>query len=130
MEAFTRSRDKDRWQWSLLLMTPDWLTAEHVDAVREGSALEWSLIDEGRCLQTLHLGPYDDEGQLLARLHEEEIPARGLAMRGLHHEIYLGDPRRTAPDRLRTILRQPVRADSSLPASPGHPPRRRSTLVA
>jgi hypothetical protein len=46
---------------------------------------------------------------VLERLHHEEVPARGLALRGLHHEIYLGDPRRAAPERLRTIRRQPVR---------------------
>jgi hypothetical protein len=59
-------------------------------------------------MQTLHVGPYVDEGPVLARMHDVEIPARGLRMTGRHHEIYLGDPRRTAPERLRTILRQPV----------------------
>jgi hypothetical protein len=56
----------------------------------------------------LHLGPYDDEGPVLAALHEDFLPANGLRMTGHHHEIYLSDPRRTAPERLRTILRQPV----------------------
>ena len=46
---------------------------------------------------------------MLELMHHEEIPCRGLAMTGHHHEIYLGDPRRAAPERLRTILRQPVR---------------------
>ncbi|GMA32988.1 hypothetical protein GCM10025875_29800 [Litorihabitans aurantiacus] len=59
-------------------------------------------------VQTLHVGPYDDEGPVLARLHDEVIPERSLRMTGHHHEIYLGDPRRAAPERLRTILRQPV----------------------
>ncbi|GLI31165.1 hypothetical protein BCONGLO52_20060 [Brachybacterium conglomeratum] len=66
-------------------------------------------LGRGRCLQTLHIGPYDEEGPVLERMHHEEIPSRGLAMTGRHHEIYLGDPRRAAPERLRTILRQPVR---------------------
>lgn len=59
-------------------------------------------------MQTLHVGPYDDEGPVLARLHDEVLPARGLRPTGHHHEVYLGDPRRSAPERLRTILRQPV----------------------
>ncbi|WP_419538861.1 GyrI-like domain-containing protein [Microbacterium luteum] len=70
--------------------------------------LRIASVDEGRCVQTLHVGPYDDEGPVLARMHDEAIAGRGLRMRGHHHEIYLGDPRRTAPERLRTILRQPV----------------------
>ena len=59
-------------------------------------------------MQTLHLGPFDEEAEVLARLHHEFIPQHGLRMRGRHHEIYLSDLRRTAPERLRTILRQPV----------------------
>ncbi|WP_246855248.1 GyrI-like domain-containing protein [Cellulomonas sp. Y8] len=66
-------------------------------------------LDEGRCLQVLHVGSYDDEAPALARLHHELMPAHGLTWNGRHHEIYLGDPRRVAPDRLRTVLRQPVR---------------------
>jgi hypothetical protein len=55
-----------------------------------------------------HVGPYDAEGPVLAELHDRFIPGAGLAMTGRHHEIYLNDARRTAPERLRTILRQPV----------------------
>lgn len=69
-------------------------------------------LDEGLCVQTLHIGPYDGEGPVLERMHNEVIPSRGLEMTGTHHEIYLGDPRRAAPEKLRTILPQPVR--------PGH----------
>ena len=110
MDAFTSRRDKDRWQWRMMLMTPHWLTGEDVEAVREGSEVRWEEFDEGRCLPTLHVGPYDEEGPVLERMHREEIPSRGLAMTGRHHEIYLGDPRLATPERLRTILRQPVRA--------------------
>lgn len=110
MASFTAQRDKSRWHWRLLLMTPPWLGAEHVEQVRVTGAVRWEPFDEGLCLQTLHIGPHDAEGPVLARMHEEEIPARGLVMRGLHHEIYLGDPHRAAPERLRTLLRQPVTA--------------------
>ena len=66
-------------------------------------------LAEGRCLQIMHVGPYAEEGPTLARLHHEVMPARGLTWNGPHHEIYLGDPRRAAPEKLRTVLRQPVR---------------------
>lgn len=66
-------------------------------------------LDEGDCLQSLHLGPYTDEAPVLADLHDRVMPAMGLTFGGRHHEIYLSDPRRVAPERLRTILRQPVR---------------------
>ena len=65
---------------------------------------------EGRSLQTLHVGSYDEEGPALACLHNEIMPRTGLTFAGPHHEIYLSDPRKTAPPRLRTILRQPVKA--------------------
>ena len=64
---------------------------------------------EGPSLQALHIGAYDAEGPLLARLHDEIMPAQGLTFAGHHHEIYLSDPRKTTPEKLRTILRQPVR---------------------
>ena len=59
-------------------------------------------------MQTLHVGPFDDEGPTLARMHDEFIPEHGLRMSGRHHEIYLSDLRRVEPSKLRTILRQPV----------------------
>jgi hypothetical protein len=66
-------------------------------------------LHEGESLQTLHLGSFADEAPVLARLHDEIMPARGLTFAGPHHEVYLSDPRRTAPEKLRTILRQPVK---------------------
>lgn len=117
-ESFTTTRDKSRWDWTLLNLIPPWLTPEHFDSVRErvarkGTAplldkLRLESFDEGRCVQTLHLGPYDAEGPVLDRLHHGFVPENGLSLRGKHHEIYLSDARRTAPDKLRTILRQPV----------------------
>ncbi len=66
-------------------------------------------LDEGRSLQILHIGSYDDEAPTLRRLHSEYMPANGFGFAGLHHEIYLSDARRVAPEKLKTILRQPVR---------------------
>lgn len=117
MTSFTGSRDKSRWQWTALNLVPDWLTEEHVDSARnavpDAPALERLRLEtliEGRCVQTLHLGPFDDEGPVLDRMHHEFIPEQGLRMTGKHHEIYLSDIRRTEPAKLRTILRQPVAA--------------------
>jgi hypothetical protein len=118
MAAFTARRDKSRWSWTLLIMQPEWIEASLVDDARrtveaKGAPtrlhdIRFATLDEGLCVQTLHVGSFDDEAPVLARLHDEFIPANGLRMTGRHHEVYLSDPRRTAPEKLRTILRQPV----------------------
>ena len=66
------------------------------------------LLSEGLCVQTLHVGSFDDEAEVLAQMHDEFIPSNGMRMVGKHHEIYLSDFRRVAPERQRTIVRQPV----------------------
>jgi hypothetical protein len=118
MAAFTSRRDKSRWDWTLLNLVPDWVTPADLDeAVRVVAAgnrpprlddVRLETLAEGRCVQTLHLGPFDDEGPTLARMHDEFIPGVGLTMTGRHHEIYFSDTRRVAPAKFRTILRQPV----------------------
>ncbi len=118
--ASFKDRRKSEWSWTMLIMIPDFLDramAERaIAAARKKSAsvaldrLRVERIAEGRAVQTLHIGPYDAEGPVLAELHQEFLPANGLVEAGHHHEIYLGDPRKTAPDKLKTILRQPVRA--------------------
>lgn len=112
--SFTTARDKSTWDWTVLSMVPEWITPDDVEAavaVTTGPRrddVRLLVLDEGLCVQTLHVGSYDDEGPTLARMHDEFIPAQGLVMTGRHHEIYLSDARRTAPEKLRTILRQPV----------------------
>jgi hypothetical protein len=109
MDSFTASRDKSRWHWTLMIMVPDWIDeAMFADAAPPGSGVRLGSLSEGRCVQILHVGPFEDEAATLARMHDEFIPANGLRMTGRHHEIYLSDPRRAAPEKLRTILRQPV----------------------
>jgi len=122
MDAFV-SRDKQRWSWTLMVLAPDWVDADMVAAARAAvvakgapprlDEVRLETLEEGRCVQTLHVGSFDDEGPVLARMHDEFIPGQGLAMAGRHHEIYLSDLRRTAPERLRTILRQPVVAGAA-----------------
>lgn len=116
--TFVTGGDRAGWLWTLLLMVPDWLGASEVDAAiaKAGAKnpparlgdVRLETLDEGRCVQTLHLGPFADEGPVLARMHNEVIPAQGLAMSGRHHEIYFSDFRKVAPEKLRTLLRQPV----------------------
>ena len=113
MAAFTVDREKSRWRWTLLNLVPEWITIADVEralaaAAPAGHPLRLETLAEGRCVQTLHVGPYDEEGPVLAEMHDVVIPARGMRMTGRHHEIYLSDVRRTDPARLKTILRQPV----------------------
>jgi len=107
MDAFTMRRDKSRWQWTVMLMVPEWVPTALVQEFL-APPVRLATLDEGRAVQTLHVGPYDAEGPVLATLHHEFIPEHGLTMTGRHHEIYLNDARRTEPSKLRTILRQPV----------------------
>ena len=107
MDAFTTARDKSQWDWTLMLMVPDWIDEAMFEQTgAEGVRLQ--TLSEGRCVQTLHVGSFDDEAAVLAQLHHEVIPGNGLRMAGTHHEIYLSDFRKVAPDKQRTILRQPV----------------------
>lgn len=118
MDYFTTERDKSRWDWTLMIMVPDWIgqdlvtsVVEQVGAKRPPARLDdvrLRMLTEGRCVQTLHVGSFDDEGGVLAHLHHEFIPGNRLRAVGTHHEIYLSDFRRVAPDRPRTILRQPI----------------------
>lgn len=113
------TRDKASWSWTMLIAQPEWideaLVTEAVAAVRAKSEkaaldrLRLERLHEGTSVQILHVGSYDDEAPTLSRLHDEWMPQHGLAFNGDHHEIYLSDARRTAPEKLRTILRQPVR---------------------
>jgi hypothetical protein len=117
LDAFTTDT-RDAWQWRMLIGMPAWVAAEDVEKARDTALAKKKLptiaevrhltLSEGRCAQALHHGPYTDEAPLLARLHDVWLAEHGLAMRGVHHEIYLSDPRRTAPEKLRTVLRQPV----------------------
>jgi hypothetical protein len=110
--------NKDAWHWTAMIMQPDWIDAGMVAAALEKAkgklgapptSLRFEPLAEGLCVQTLFVGPYAEEAPVIARLHGEFLPANGLVPTGRHHEIYLSDPRRTAPEKLRTVIRQPVR---------------------
>jgi len=114
------TREKDRWEWTVMLMVPDWITAEMFEAAKAKAAkkkdaparlsdVRLETMEEGTCVQTLHIGSYEDEAPVLRRMHNEFIPEHGYELTGKHREIYLSDPRRVAEDKLKTILRQPVK---------------------
>jgi hypothetical protein len=121
MRSFSSQRDKSKWQWTAMVMQPEWITQEMLeDAKRQVvkskrlTALPKVRLEsyrEGLSAQILHIGSYEDETPTLRRLHEEFLPQNGYQPAGRHHEIYLSDPRRVAPEKLKTVLRQPVRKD-------------------
>jgi hypothetical protein len=114
--------DKTDWDWTVMIRQPGSVTTEMVAHLADKVAAEKSLaaasrvrletFEEGLSAQVLYVGPYAGEGSTIARLHAF-IHEHGYSFDGhvdKHHEIYLNDPRRTAPERLRTIIRQPYRA--------------------
>lgn len=117
MSVFTSARDKSQWNWTLMIMQPDWITQEFFaktlaevksDISPSLGRVRLESLEEGVCVQTLHIGSYDDETELLATMHDQFIPSNGFQMTKKHHEIYLSDARKVEPHKLRTILRQPV----------------------
>ena len=110
-------QDKAAWKWTAMILQPDFISSEDVAAAfaeikkkRNPPALDrirFQEMHEGPSAQTLYIGPFADEGPTIERIHEF-IHAHGKALRGRHHEIYLSDPRRTAPEKLKTIIRQPM----------------------
>jgi hypothetical protein len=109
--------DKSAWDWTLMILLPPQATAEVIDEACAAAARKKRLesvrrvrmerFSEGLSAQILHVGPYREEGPTIARLHRF-IEEQRCRLVGKHHEIYLGDPRRSAPEKLRTILRQPM----------------------
>ena len=110
--------DKKDWLWTVMIRQPEWLTNNqlleilHATAEKKKSkviaAIRPMLFNEGLCVQAMHIGPYDDEPAKIAALHADYLPANNFVETGKHHEIYLSDPRTVKPEKLRTILRQPV----------------------
>lgn len=112
-----RRRDKSQWRWTMMIRQPDWVPVDMIDeASRRAekkrlpavSLARREALEEGLSVQTLHLGGYDDEGPILDELHRTYLPAHDLVLNGKHHEIYLNDARKTAPAKLKVVLRQPV----------------------
>ena len=115
MSEFSLDR-KDDWLWTLMILQPLGVTPQGSDAVfeeikrkKQHLPLERLRIEsfrEGLSAQTMHIGPYADEAPTIGKVHVS-INGRGGMLCGKHHEIYIGDPRRSAPEKLKTIIRQP-----------------------
>jgi hypothetical protein len=115
-DSFLEAR-RNQWRWTALIRLPDFITAEEVEKARDEvrvkkpevpvDEVRRELFHEGQAVQILYRGPYADEGPTIAGMHAF-IAEQGYRPRGKHHEIYLGDPRRCAPERLRTVLRHQV----------------------
>ncbi|MGB7623845.1 MAG: GyrI-like domain-containing protein [Terriglobia bacterium] len=111
------SDKRDDWKWTLFITLPDIVTTQDVElavaAARKKAKfprfpeVRFERFVEGKAAQVMHVGPYAAEGPTIERLHRF-VEEQGYQLRGKHHEIYLGDPRRSAPEKLKTILRHPV----------------------
>jgi hypothetical protein len=109
--------DKSKWLWTAMIMQPDPITQEMVDGAAEQlrhrknppalGKVRFEIFHEGLCAQIMHLGPYSAEKPDIEKVHAY-IEQHGYQSVGKHHEIYLGDPRRSAPEKLRTVIRQPM----------------------
>ena len=108
---------KDQWRWQLMIRTPEFVAETEVaeaaaKLIAKGKPadvkqVKLETIDEGRCVQMLHVGPYEREGDTVAVMGAF-AGQHGLKFAGPHHEIYISDPRRMAPEKLKTVLRQPM----------------------
>ena len=117
MTKFSTDR-KDEWKWTAMIMQPKYVTAEDVNLAVEQvkkkkklpalSKVRFESFEEGPAAQIMYVGPFSDEGPTIAKIHAF-IQNSGHVLSGKHHEIYLNNPATTAPDKLKTILRQPMK---------------------
>ncbi len=109
---------REEWQWKLLIRMPDFVTSGVVERAKEEvfkkkgieliKGIKFEKIKEGKCVQILHIGPYSAEPESLAKMRKL-MEEKNLIENGLHHEIYLSDPRRVPEEKMKTILRRPVK---------------------
>ena len=117
MRKFSTER-KDDWLWTAMIMQPYFITEEMVEEAKEKvkhkknppalSKMQMKSFEEGLCAQIMHIGPFSEEGPTILKVHNF-IEENGFELRGKHHEIYLSDFRRAAPEKLKTIIRQPYK---------------------
>jgi hypothetical protein len=112
---------REEWRWKFLIRMPDFVTSEMVKKAKEEvfkkkgieliKEIKFEKMKEGKCVQILHIGPYSTESESLAKM-KKLMEEENLVKNGLHHEIYLSDPTRVPEEKLKTILRQPVKEQS------------------
>jgi len=110
------SGDRNAWQWTMMMMQPDFITRDDFDAAVKAarkkqdlpglSKIRFERFKEGKAAQLMHIGPYSAEGPNIVKIHDK-IKEIGGKLTGKHHEIYLSDPRRTDPSKWKTVIRQP-----------------------
>ncbi|MFX1300732.1 MAG: GyrI-like domain-containing protein [Promethearchaeota archaeon] len=118
MEAFIIDNRKDEWLWTSMIMQPPAVThesfqeaVEQVTKKKNPIALPKIRLEtyhEGKSVQIMHIGSYSEEGPSIEKMHQYAFD-QGYELRGKHHEIYLSDPRRTVQEKLRTVIRQPIK---------------------
>src|SRR5262245_27069610 len=110
--------NKDKWKWRVMIVFIDWITGEQFDEAvakvehKHGPApktLRLENLHEGKSVQIMHVGDYNDVGAVCEKLYNEYLPENNLKPNGYYHEIYLNDPARTAPKKRKIVIRQPVR---------------------
>lgn len=117
-EEFSFGLSRDKWRWTAMIRQPDFVTPEVLSLAMgmyakknkgtlHGSRIRLDDFEEGLAVQAMHIGPYSEEPVTL-KLIDDFCTENGYRMRGRHHEIYLSDPRRTDPSKMKTILRHPV----------------------
>lgn len=116
MQDFAK-QPKGAWQWTMMIAQPDFVTSSDFGRAREQAAARrplpalerarWEQFHEGLCAQITYIGPYAEEASTIAGMHAF-ILENGYQLSGKHHKIYMSDPRRTAPEKLKTVLRQPM----------------------
>ena len=108
--------DRNKWQWTVMMMQPDFITRRDFENAAEAAkkkkdnpalnSVRFESFTEGKSAQIMHIGPYSAEGLNIQRIHNKIMEIGG-KLSGKHHEIYLSDPRRVTPDKMKTVLRQP-----------------------
>jgi len=116
--AFIDKDRKNEWQWTIMILMPDQVTSASLDGAKEKLKLKKDLPNlekaylkiykEGKSAQIMHIGPYSNEGPNIKKLHNF-FQQQGYTFNGKHHEIYISDPRRCKPEKMKTIIRQPIK---------------------
>jgi hypothetical protein len=119
MDEFSRA-NIERWEWTMMIMQPDWVALDLAEGVRSEvakkkelsslSKVRYGSLTEGAAVQVRYIGGYDNEAPVIADMHAF-IRNNGFKMNGKHHEVYLSDPRKVTAEKLKTILRQPIRRE-------------------
>ena len=109
---------QEQWCWILLIRTPDCVTQDDLNAAAKAllskgkcepvKNVKLKPLNEGKCVQILHVGPYGQVGEAIEKM-QALAAENGLSFTGKHHEIYLSDPRRVAPEKLKTIVRRSIK---------------------